>query len=385
MTAAAVGEGVFREPAAFWSTAYVDTTAEVSKVFARFSRKHFKNGQRWPITLTRVALDAVNYPFDIMHHDAFDVRGSASSSVLYQAKLRVSAPFRRNFSRSAINLSALTPRSTGSRTGDTVSDSSLDGVSYLRMDGLLRLPPKCNLEFGLTSFTKMRTAYTGLGESQISLGISDRTGRIFVHETHDFNLFRAGSRQRAVTVSGLNANTPVPDPYAGIPYPILPMYALEAGTAVPGALWPPLAAMTPRDFAQQSAEDRRTARLDSYVYGLGVFLDQIAQDDTVKASLLAGGLAAGSDYKIAKMSKLIGCRVRTQPTGDWWWRPGAPVSLVLDTITDALVYDLPEPITLGPGETLDVTLELPGSADEDTAVSKYQVGIAFNGFRSIEG
>jgi hypothetical protein len=59
----------------------------------------------------------------------------------------------------------------------------------------------------------------------------------------------------------------------------------------------------------------------------------------------------------------------------------------MDSITHAGVYKLPCPITLGPGDTLDVEMSLPAidvSAQIENDVP-FQYGIALNGFAAIEG
>jgi hypothetical protein len=78
--------------------------------------------------------------------------------------------------------------------------------------------------------------------------------------------------------------------------------------------------------------------------------------------------------------------MRNGGTGAYWWREGAPLALVCPTITPAQVYDLPEPITLGPGERLDVEVSSPGPTPmgEESIDSIYQIGVGLCGYASIE-
>ena len=86
----------------------------------------------------------------------------------------------------------------------------------------------------------------------------------------------------------------------------------------------------------------------------------------------------------------LGTRIRTTNGGskEWWWREGAPLCLVFDTVTPATVYKMPYPITLGPGDTLDVELvvpPLPAGAVGGTALQhQVNTGISFNGWAAIE-
>lgn len=387
--------GTFYQPASLWSVAYVDTTVDAPRVRANFNRQHFRNGTRHPITLTRVALNGVNYPLDRANFATSEVISVANSGILNKALLGIYAPGRKRFSKQELNLSAYAPRPTGARSGMTPADSSLFGVNYLRFDKTLLIPRKSGFEFGVGSGALMRTDYPGWGEAQPSLtGDPDAPflpGRIFVHEAG--GMFSGSSRQKGIVVQPSSIE-PIPDVYEGIPYTV-PASTLQefppAGLA--NNLWPPQSQMNARDFEQQES----TRSGSTSVIGMGVFIDQIDADDFTKGSFqtLQGIDPDGGAYKLAMKSSQIGCRVRLarNVTADWWWRPGAPICLVLDTITDALVYDLPEFITLGPGETLDVTMMLPAAgAAEDTGpgklgapMSRYQVGISFNGFTAIEG
>ena len=113
-------------------------------------------------------------------------------------------------------------------------------------------------------------------------------------------------------------------------------------------------------------------------------IDQIAFDEELAPAFPAS--------VIAPVSTRIGSRVRLVggPVNDYWWRPGAPMALTFDTTTPAAVYWLDEPITLMPGDALDVIAEVrtDSFASEDinaAYAAMYQFGISFNGFTAING
>lgn len=66
-------------------------------------------------------------------------------------------------------------------------------------------------------------------------------------------------------------------------------------------------------------------------------------------------------------------------TGEYWWREGAPVSLVSPTRTPALVGKLPMPILLQPGDGIDVSF-MGGSG----LISTSPLGISLTGFAAVE-
>ena len=74
-----------------------------------------------------------------------------------------------------------------------------------------------------------------------------------------------------------------------------------------------------------------------------------------------------------------------------WWRDGAPLSLVSPTRTPALVGRLPVPITLQPGDGIDLELVFPTGTEEypwagplEFNNPRVQMGVSFCGFAAIE-
>ncbi len=83
----------------------------------------------------------------------------------------------------------------------------------------------------------------------------------------------------------------------------------------------------------------------------------------------------------------VRARMHNGGTGNWWWRPWAPLALVCPTITPAQVYDLPEPITLRPGDDLEIELQTPAPITIGLANVRpqYTVGVSLCGYAAIEG
>lgn len=368
--------GPWIEPAALWSAAYPDVEdLGPGDVTVRFNREHFRNGSRWPIVIKRVAMCGINYPFARVSEDfTSDSRGLGSDDVLYQGRLKIGFPFRKNFSRSTIALSGYAPKPTGQPGGATQAMSSLWGANYLRFDEPLILPRKSGVEMALTRVSNITAPFASVGQSNFGL----RDGYVYYHEKG--GLFSGSARLKKLQIISDSAGLfPVPDPYALIPYPIPSGYGSFAGEAFSPPLWSPGSTMTAREFEQQEA----TRSGSTEVYGMGVMIDQISNDDDVIQDM-TGGAENGS--QLAQISTRIGIRVRAvhSPVGNWWWRPGAPLALVLDTMTPALVYELPDPITLAPGDVLTAGLELPGGTDS-AGPQGWQVGLSFNGYTVIEG
>jgi hypothetical protein len=170
------------------------------------------------------------------------------------------------------------------------------------------------------------------------------------------------------------------DPLSPVPFPLNNF--LPVAINQPQA-WPPLSKFNTQDFDQQAGTRQGSGRIT----GLGVHINQTLYDDDLQN---AGAPIAGNP--VYPMCMNIGCRVRATNagSGNWWWRPGAPVGLVLDTITPALVHELARPIVLQPGDSLEVSLEpvrttvIPLSPPVTVNPITF-LGISFNGYASIEG
>ena len=383
--------GVWYQPRSLWSVLFVATALSNYVDFPfTFKRKHFRNGTRWPITLNRMSICPVNYPIAYQDNDGAGVPNpynpiSYAMSVLKGASIRVSSPYRKAYSRQEIAVGSHPALPTWQPHGATGYDSSLFGVSYLKFDKPMIVPRESNLmvQSGGMSAVAFRPA-EGVDVQFVSSPI---------YSTYFFNeaggMFSGAQRyQRGVLEQDFPNINPIPDLDTGYPFGLPGHYVYIPGA--PGVTnWPPQAKLDPSTFDRQ--ENSRSG--SSMFYGMGIAVDQVLYDDA--AAIFAAGEGwdtTGGGFRLSALSTRLGCRARMAKgvNTDWWWRPGAPMALVLDTITPALVYELPEPITLGPGESLNVEGRFPGieyfgNTQGDDDEKQFQVGISFNGFTAIEG
>ena len=134
-----------------------------------------------------------------------------------------------------------------------------------------------------------------------------------------------------------------------------------------------------------SSKQRPSRTGGSAFSAISVLLDQRLSDDDMQASVVPG--IAGSPVCPLALRTPVRIRTKGGGTGTDWWKPGAPLGLVFTDVTPALVYDLPIPITLNPGDQLSVMLQLPldVTIDDVHLTPVYQIGFAANGFAVIEG
>lgn len=91
------------------------------------------------------------------------------------------------------------------------------------------------------------------------------------------------------------------------------------------------------------------------------------------------------------MSDGIFCRARVRAggTGAWWWREGAPLSIVSPTQTPQPVYRFPRPFVLAPGEALEATADIgelyPDGSFNSDGYRSHSVHLSFCGYSAIEG
>jgi hypothetical protein len=164
------------------------------------------------------------------------------------------------------------------------------------------------------------------------------------------------------------------------PYPPDASFAPDAAPAGGSQWWPPEQTFDGRQFdAQESTRSGSTKLTD-----LRVHIDQRLYDTAMQT-------AFATPEQPTPMSLRTGTRIRLVNGGTkaWWWRPGAPLALVFDHITPANVYELPEPITLGPEEHLEVELLFPAAFpqpdEEPLEPTAYHLGVSLNGYAAIEG
>lgn len=325
-------DGILYEPRSLWSVRAVAT--------ASFLRQHFLNGERNPITITRMAAAPLGNVLRTNYDAAF---------ALMSANMRVilSAPQRQHYNRYPIPLSFAAPRSQPP-VRPLGLKSSLWGVSSLDFDKPLYLPKRGSIELGITG------SLVG-GDAE---NVPMRFSALFQAEG---GLATGSSRLQPPTLMVKGTFAPTGNKFDDVIS--FPAAVFDDATLTQGAngTFPPTLRLNTRTFDQQNAVRAGSERITR----LAVLLDQIDADDVESSAPLALN---------------VGSVVRTSDggSGQRWWRPGAPLALVLDSTTPAFVYPLPEPITLGPGDSLDVEVEFVSSPFP-------VLGISFNGYAAIEG
>jgi hypothetical protein len=140
--------------------------------------------------------------------------------------------------------------------------------------------------------------------------------------------------------------------------------------------------MTFQEYKAQETSRAGANRLS----GFSVMVDQTEYDDALQASSAYANL---STSRIAPMAMRIPCRAGSDAgSQEYWWRDGAPLALVCPTITPAMVYELPKPITLHKGEHIELEFQVPwGHVTSASAYvfSNYQIGVSFCGYAAIKG
>lgn len=378
-------KGLIYEPRSLWSIARATSSTVAQRV--RFNRRHFYNGSRWPIEIRRIATMAVNY---VVADDVTAVAPSAlenTSQIIQKCKLRISAAQRYHLNPKSLVLSAFGAEPSGQPptqptdlgSGNAFTPSSAYGVSMLRLDEPLVIPRNGTIEWALSA----HSPWNGQGEGAVDENVLTSAWMLYQERG---GLWPGSARARHVQLAAYTGNNLPTDecwPYA--------VDGFGAGTPTAPALlspnwWPPQSAFPPngaaldadgrRDTTFQAQESTRDGSTE--ITDLRVFIDQLSYDSGMDNSGGYNGL------RPSQLAMRTGCRIRTASGGSntWWWRPGAPVGLVFDYLSPANVYELPEPITVGRGEQLDVELEVPAQIEDPVP---FQIGVSFNGFAAIEG
>lgn len=361
------------EPRALWDVQRVtidDITAPV--VLAAFNKERFHNGGRWPITITRIALCPINYV--LAAQDGVAPAGpttwqNSMAAVFQQARVRINSPFRRHLSRRAMPIWQARTRRTWMQKPDAPAyASSLWGVSRLDFDHPLILPRLGTISCDITGYVIPSIGVpfgqpAGLGEDSVQSAMA-------IYE--DGGQLNGGARVRPR--SNLTPIVSTNQPWGNIT-DAFGNYGVITNTNA----WPAAGMFPSRLFDAENAGRQGSSR----VRGIGVHLDQINYDASQGAAVIAGL----NTNPASPVSTRVGVRAVTSVggSGEYWWRNGAPLALVFDTITPAIVYPLVEPITLPPGDALDVEIELPVQLFGGEVAPAYNLGVSFNGYAIIEG
>ncbi len=360
----------FYEPRALWSVGYGQATTTGPQRTIRFPQEHFINGSRFPIRLTKLCVSPVGYfarSFTAQNAAQFD----ACMAGITRSLLSLEYPMGYSGQRrpGPVHLYGTDP------TGDpdmentaTPYASSLFGVSRWDFDLPYYVPQTYQVALELSNIR----AYLGvLAQTPVSSARAfyERTGSLILgHAVRRFGDIETTVQGSAYPGGPQPFNVPDDVPFTGANG--ASQTGWGAGGRWPGGEWPRQKANRGLPYTEST--------------GFSVFLDQRAFDDAAFAAYNA----QFPDLRMAPISQRIATKCRTigAGTGEKWWRDGAPLSLVTPTITPAIVRDLEDPIVLGPGESIIVSLQLPPTytVGQDTVNPIYSVGVSFTGYAVVE-
>lgn len=371
------------EPRAFWEVLRVDTSvanifdaitvANRRTVVTPFDRENFRNGTRNPIELTHVLLTGVGYAFD-----EFDGQNTPPSAVgdfdaclaaIQKTELFVKTPDKRNFGiRPGRSSGLIMPDPNGNvrmRQDPTFDYSApLHGVTRWTFptDKPMIIPRGGIVEFQLGS--PLSQPFTsGIARANYRIGFFEGWG-----------LTGGSARTKSGALVFVNSTTQPNHPFE-------PADGLGSVAQGQTAIFPPAQHFTRTEWRAQ----QQTQAGSTVVRGFAVAIDQAQHDDDIND---AGGSFANQPIAPLATRTPVGiARQFGSGSGAQWWRPGIPLALLGPTLGDALSYELPKPITLYPGDALDLELTTPVgvSGQEGPIFPIYQIGVSFLGMASIAG
>jgi hypothetical protein len=379
-----VSDGLLYEPRSFWSIGtFGSTEGQTDPSIIQLNRQHFYNGERWPVQINRITTAGINYTF-VNPPVGLPANYQAGSVTTNAVRVRITAPQRYHYGpKRSFELAAMGPLATWTPApglssvvieGDpiTFNPSSLWGQCALKFDNPLYIPRTSALEWDISSYTPWASG----GKTPVPQPAATIPTCHQLYEEPG-GLFAGDARTRSFKMRAFNGTTPLQD--ERWPFMRGRFQPFVAGQPNETAdWWHPDGRFNVRQFDLQEA----TRAGSTSISGMRTFIDQIAYD----AFMVEEGLAPAAN-RACPLSMRVGTRVRLANAGSntWWWRPGAPLCLVFDSITPANVYQLHEPITIGPGDTLDVQMEFPPASPGGLFTDRLQFGISFNGFAAIEG
>ena len=403
MNPAGAPGGVIYEPRSLWSVQNIDTTPYnndpnlgennvLQYVYQKFDRENFRNGTRYPITITRFAMVMLNYLYAVNPDTFVQPVGGAplvdsAQQALNRARFRISVPGRQNYSRFELSVPSYGIKPTWAEpvSSPPTPRANTFGLVRLNYDRPLFLPRQCALELQLSSPSDL--SYAPAGAVTIpnvfgSAGLTSVPAEVIFMEEGGLTPGSARSKQFPLMLSQSPNQAPGQN---GYPYAIPPYFApATVDNKIP--FWHRPQTFSAVEFRKQEGT-RAGSNMD---LGCSIALNQFDYDSVLIDTF-------GNTGKIAPLSTRVGSRVRSVDFGSGadWWRPGAPLALTFDTVTPALVVMLPQPVTLQPGDTFEVEAQVPGPfytagfVGEQNNVQQnapnYALGISFNGYAAITG
>ena len=376
--------GCSYEPRAFWDVATVDAVspaAQANEQLIVLNSANFFNAQRWPIVIDRITYAPINYLLKRYAKPGGGVpHGFFAASNIFLPRATMAVRLRTAFSNEpmVVSMEATEPSYGGGPPSMDTGRiwSSNFGHVFHRFSQIMELPQDANIEFDLSVFD-------GVTNAGAPAPVAHARWATAFHEYLHHDIRLGGARVFGGTLAG--ASAPAQSPFGEVISPV----ATIPGNLTSSATFPSNQGPTPREFNAQSpiASNSLAETRTSKFYGISVAIDQIDYDDNVAAALLA---AAGTSFPACMLAMRIAARARTRGGGTqaWWWREGAPLALVMPTITPASVIKLARPITIAPGDQLEVELRIPPQQLDSSAAlaeATYSVGVGFNGYAVVAG
>lgn len=374
-------DGLLYEPRAFWSVGRIDTETSSARPPNQLvlNRDHFYNGEKYPITLLYACVAPIGYVFDTYLADDVDPPTQANfrncgAAVASFGDLRIAARQRQHYAKIPVPSQALVPRPRWEPSMQDLdpdsSASSLYNVFRWDFDAPMIIPARGDLEYWLSTWLapggdgwpdppefdpppSARILFEEIGTGPF--GANSRLSALF-----DLLITRTPTEwQNALWgADGFGSSTPTQN-------------------TTPGQ-WQPTHRFSARSFAAQNKDSDGSIPMTS----CAVMIDQMDYDTDVAAQAPGSGIVASLGSRVGTRA-----RMRHGGTGAWWWREGAPLCLVSPHRTTAQVFEFREPITLGPGDSLEVEVDFPTAptVGQTVAHSVQQLGISFCGHAAISG
>lgn len=380
-----LNSGVIWEPRVLWDVqnSFDQTLAVEDNPFqVKFSKYNLRNGGQYPIELRYMLLAPVGYSFNEylgLHDPAESSPGDygACAAVIQNAKIMLSVPNRQHYALAPLPVTSFVNVATGDvpvyygSAGDrNTGASGLHNVCRWDFDEDRRLilprGAACTFQIGTilgqpSGVDDAKYASVGFYDD----GVGHAGSKAFLYN----------SRIRAKAIQMQNTASPSTFPWQ-------PADGLGSTAGATKGDFPGAQTVSFRDFKLQETER------DGYtmVRGYAVAIEQIDYDDALIGSGMANAVTGRAAPLALRTPVRAACDAMSQ---EWWWRDGAPLALVCPTMTPALVYRLPKPITLHKGDHIEAEMQVPGGvvidATQHTANARFQIGISFAGYAAIKG
>lgn len=368
-----------------WSSARIRPTTE-APVHVNLPFLDYYNGTRRPIVLQHVLISPLGYTLDRYTTDPVASAATYRNTMaaILGCEIRITAPGRKHLSRRVVLAGGHRPRATGLPSPDAPW-SSLMGVSAWEFDfrgeGMV-LPRSNQIQFDLSGYTMPNVGLATLADT------TTVRGHITLVQEQDTHWKRMARWSGALPIQPKVplAGQPTDQKYPVTPNPVYDDgfgFAAQSVNALqPNATFDGLGSYDRNLWQRQEAnmssdEDRFT--------GFSIMLDQIELD----AYMQTGASTVVGDV-LAPLAQRVGLRARTLAGGtgeQWFFHPGAPVSLCCPTINEvAVVHDFDDPISLDPNAGLKIEIVSPGGFQGDDVVFPgiYNIGVSVVGYAIVE-